>query len=179
MRWRTSSTLSRRAGQTLRPIKQIAMTHTLAISLLLAPFLVACSSPPKQTSPKEKYAVDYTVGSKVQLSGVAAEAAVKDTYSKSKGASNTPLDKEMRLLRAPMPRMPDQAIRAGLSDHVIVDILFNEAGEVESVVPKSYEYPVLLEAVLSVARAWKIDPPVEAGRRVKTTVRQSFRFEVQ
>lgn len=85
----------------------------------------------------------------------------------------------MRLLRAPMPRMPDEAVRADLSDHVTVDILFNEAGDVESVVPKSFQYPVLLEAVLAVARNWKIEPPVEAGRRVKTKVRQSFRFEVQ
>ena len=175
MQRRTSLVLARRAGQTLRPTGQITMTHTLAISLILAPFLVACSSPPKQ-----KYAVDYTVGSQVQLSGVAAKAAlINDGLVKPTRVSENSLDKEMRLLRAPMPSMPDQAIRADLSDHVIVDILFNEAGDVESVVPKSYQYPVLLEAVLSVARTWKIDPPVEAGRRVKTTVRQAFRFEVQ
>ena len=89
------------------------------------------------------------------------------------------MNKEMRLLRAPMPRMPDEAVRADLGDHVTVDILFNEAGDVESVVPRSFQYPVLLEAVLAVARNWKIEPPVEAGRRVKTRVRQSFRFEVQ
>lgn len=141
----------------------------------LAPILVACSSPPKQ-----RYAVDYTVGSKVQLSRVAAEAAlIKDGSVKPTLEPGNSLNKEMRLLRAPMPRMPDEAIRADLSDHVTVDILFNEAGDVESVVPKSFQYPVLLEAVLAVARSWKIEPPVEAGKRVKTKVRQSFRFEVQ
>ena len=152
------------------------MTHTLAISLFLVPILVACSSPPKP-----KYTVDYTVGSEVQLSGAAAEAALKkrDELMKPTRAPGNSLDKEMRLLRAPMPRMPDEAIEADLRDHVVVDILFNEAGDVESVVPKSYKYPVLLEAVLAVARKWKIEPPVEAGRRVKTTVRQSFQFEVE
>ncbi|MBL4952214.1 TonB family protein [Neobacillus sp. YIM B02564] len=75
--------------------------------------------------------------------------------------------------------MPDEAIEAGLRDYVTVDILFNEAGDVDSVVPRSYKHPVLLEAVLAVARNWKIEPPIEAGRRVKTTVRQSFQFEVE
>ena len=167
--------IARHFCQRLRPAPQITMTHTLAISLLLAPFLVACSTPQKQ-----KYAVDYTVGSEVQLSGVVAEATlIKDGLVKPTRAPGNSLDKEMRLLRAPMPHMPDEAIRADLRDHVIVDILFNEAGDVESVVPKSYKYPVLLNAVLAVARDWKIEPPVEAGRRVKTTVRQAFRFEVE
>lgn len=147
------------------------MTHTLAISLLFASVLVACSSPPQQT---------YGVGSEVELSGVAAEATlIKNGLVKPTWAPGNSLDKEMRLLRAPMPRMPDEAIRAYLRDHVIVDILFNEAREVESVVPKNYKYPVLLDAVLAVARDWKIEPPIEAGRRVKTTVRQAFRFELQ
>ena len=151
------------------------MTHTLALVLLLAPILMACSSPRKQ-----EYAVDYTVGSKAQLSGVAAEAAlIRDGLVMPAQAPKNPLDKEMRLLRAPMPHMPDEAIRADLRDHVIVDILFNEAGDVESVVPKSYKHPVLLNAVLAVARDWKIASPVEAGRPVKTTVRQAFRFEVE
>jgi TonB family protein len=167
--------IARHLCQRLRPAPQITMTHTLAVSLFLAPILVACSSPQKQ-----KYAVDYTVGSEVQLSGVAAEATlIKDGLVKPTRAPGDFLDKEMRLLRAPMPHMPDEAIRADLRDHVIVDILFNEAGEVESVVPKSYKYPVLLNAVLAVAHDWKIEPPVEAGRRVKTTVRQAFRFEVE
>jgi TonB family protein len=157
------------------------MTHTLAVSLLLAPILVACSSPLKQKPSKPRYVVDYTVGSEVQLSGVAAEAAVKkqDELMKPTRAPGNSLDKKMRLLRAPMPRMPDEAIEADLKDHVIVDILFNEAGDVESVVPKSYKSDVLLEAVLAAAHKWKIEPPVEAGRRVKTTVRQSFQFEVE
>jgi TonB family protein len=157
------------------------MTHTLAISLLLVPILVACSSSPKPKPPKPRYAVDYTVGSEVQLSGVAAEAALKkqDELMQPTRAPEDSPDRKMRLLRAPMPRMPDEAIEADLRDHVIVDILFNEVGDVESVVPKSYKYPVLLDAVLAVARKWKIEPPIEAGTRVKTTVRQSFRFEVQ
>ena len=173
MQWRTSFALVRRAGLTLLPTGQIIMTYTLAISLLLAPILMACSSPQKQ-----RYAVDYTVGSKAQLSGVAAEAALIKDVTPTLAPGN-PLDKEMRLLRAPMPRMPDEAIRADLSDHVTVDILFNEAGDVESVVPKSYRHPVLRDAVLAVARNWKIEPPVKDGRRVKTKVQQSFRFEVQ
>jgi TonB family protein len=147
------------------------MTHTLAISLLLAPILLACSSPPQQS---------YRVGSEVQLSGVAAEAALlRNVDVKPKRVPASPSDKEMRLLRAPMPSMPTQAINADLSDLVTVNISFNETGDVESVVPKVYKYPVLLEAVLAVVRDWKIEPPVEAGRRVKTTVQQSFRFEVQ
>lgn len=171
MQWRTSFALARRAGQTLRPTGQITMTHTLTISLLLASILVACSSPQQQT---------YNVGSEVQLSGVAAEATlIKNGLVKPTRAPGNSLEKEMRLLRAPMPRMPDEAIRTDLRDNVIVDIRFNEAGDVESVVPRSYKYPVLLNAVLAVARDWKIEPPVEAGRRVKTTVRQAFRFEVQ
>lgn len=175
MQRRTSFALVRRAGLTLRPTGQITMTYTLAISLLLAPILMACSSPQKQ-----RYAVDYTVGSKAQLSGVAAEAAlIKDVSVKPTLEPGNPVDKEMRLLRAPMPRMPDQAIRADLSDHVTVDILFNEAGDVETVVPKSYRHPVLRDAVLAVARNWKIEPPVKAGKRVKIKVQQSFRFEVQ
>jgi hypothetical protein len=122
------------------------MTHTLAISLLLAPILVACSSPEKQR---------YDVGSEVQLSGVAAEATlIKDGLVKPTRAPGNSLDKEMRLLRAPMPSMPDEAIRADLRDHVIVDMLFNEAGDVESVVPKSYKHPVLLIPIPSLTNAW-------------------------
>ena len=60
-----------------------------------------------------------------------------------------------------------------------LSILFNEEGNVESIVPEKYKYLVLVEAVLAVVRDWKIEPPVEAGRRVKTTVQQSFQFEVQ
>lgn len=157
------------------------MTHNLAIGLLLAPILVACNSPLKSTPQKPVYVVDYKVGSEVLLSSVAAEAAVKkqDELKEATRAPATSIDKRMRLLRAPMPRMPDEAIEAGLRDYVTVDILFNEAGDVDSVVPRSYKHPVLLEAVLAVARNWKIEPPIEAGRRVKTTVRQAFQFEVE
>lgn len=91
-------------------------------------------------------------------------------------APKNPLDKAMRLLRAPMPHMPDEAIRADLRDQVIVDILFNEAGDVESVVPKSDKHTVLPNAALAVARDRKIESAVEAGKPVKITVRQAFRF---
>lgn len=144
------------------------MIYTLAISLLLAPILLACSSPPQQ---------DYRIGSKVYRSGTAAEAALTDV--KPKEASEISSNKKIRLLRAPMPSMPIEAINADLSDTVTVNVLFNEAGEVESVVPKTYRHPVLLEAVLAVVRQWKIEPSVEAGRAVKTSVQQSFQFEVQ
>ena len=144
------------------------MTRNIAISLLLASILIACSSPPKQS---------YRIGSKVYQSEGAAEAALTD--GKPKKVSGTLSDQEIRLLRAPMPSMPTEAIRADLSDLVTVDVLFNEEGDVESIVPKNYRYPVLLEAVLAVVRNWKIEPSVEAGRRVKTTAQQSFQFEVQ
>jgi TonB family protein len=144
------------------------MNPTLAVSLLLAPMLMACSSPPLQ---------DYRIGLEVYTSAVAAEASL--TAVKPKKGSGALSDQEIRLLRAPMPRMPEWAIRNGISDLVTVSILFNEEGNVESIVPKKYKYPVLLEAVLAVVRDWKIDPPVEAGRRVKTTAQQSFQFEVQ
>lgn len=78
-----------------------------------------------------------------------------------------------------MPSMPEWAIRNEISDLVTVSILFNEEGNVESIVPKKYKYPVLFEAVLAVVRDWKIEPPVEAGRPVKTTAQQSFQFQVE
>lgn len=144
------------------------MTRNIAISLLLALILMACSSPPGQT---------YRIGSKVYQSEAAAEAAL--TGGKPKKESGTLEDQEIRLLRAPMPSMPEWAIRNEISDLVTVSILFDEEGNVERIVPKKYKYPVLVEAVLAVVRDWKIEPPVEAGRRVKTTVQQSFQFEVQ
>jgi outer membrane biosynthesis protein TonB len=147
---------------------QITMIHSLATSLLVASILMGCSSPPLQT---------YRIGSKVYQSEAAAEAAL--TGGKPKKVAGTLADQEIRLLRAPMPSMPEWAIRNEISDLVTVSILFNEEGNVESIVPKKYKYPVLLEAVLVVVRDWKIEPPVEAGRRVKTTAQQSFRFEVE
>lgn len=133
---------------------------------------MACSSPLQNG-----YSTEYGIGSEVYRSGVAAEAALTDV--KSRQAPGTTLEKGIRLLRAPMPNMPEEAIDAGLSDLVTVSILFNEQGEVESVAPKTYRYAVLLEAVLAVVSGWKIEPPVENGRPVKTTAWQSFRFEVQ
>ena len=147
---------------------QITMTRNIAIYLLLASILTACSSPPAQT---------YRIGSQVYQSEAAAEAAL--TVGKPKKVSGTLADQEIRLLRAPMPKMPEWAIRNEVSDLVTVSILFNEEGNVESIVPQKYKDPVLLEAVLAVVRDWKIEPPVEAGRRVKTTAQQSFQFEVQ
>ena len=144
------------------------MTRNIAISLLLVSILMACSSPPAQT---------YRIGSTVYQSEAAAEAAL--TGVKPKEVSGTHADQEMRLLRAPMPSMPEWAIRNDISDLVTVSILFNEEGNVESIVPEKYKYPILLEAVLAVVRDWKIEPPVEAGRRVKTTAQQSFQFEVE
>jgi outer membrane biosynthesis protein TonB len=144
------------------------MTRNIAISLLLAFILMACSSPPKQS---------YRIGSKVYQFEGAAEAALTD--GKPKKVSGTLSDQEIRLLRAPMPSMPEWAIRNEVSDLVTVSILFNEEGNVERIVPKKYKHPVLLEAVLVVVRDWKIEPSVKAGRRVKTTAQQSFQFEVQ
>ena len=144
------------------------MNPTLAISLLLVPILMACSSPPQQ---------GYRIGSEVYQSAAAAEAAL--TAVKPKEVSGTLSDQGIRLLRAPMPSMPEWAIRNEISDLVTVSILFNEEGNVESIVPKKFKYAVLLDAVLAVVRDWKIDPPVEAGRRVKTTAQQSFQFEVE
>lgn len=148
------------------------MTRTLAVSILLAPMLAACSSPPQQG-----HSTDYRIGSEIYQSGAAAEAAL--TEANLSRLSGDPADKKVRLLRAPMPVMPKEAINAELTDLVIVDILFNEAGDVESVLPKNYKHRVLLEAVLAVARDWKIEPPVEAGRQIKVRVRQPFRFEIQ
>jgi outer membrane biosynthesis protein TonB len=144
------------------------MNPTLAMSVLLAPMLMACSSPPAQ---------DYRIGSEVYTSAVAAEAAL--TGGKPNKVSGTLADQEIRLLRAPMPSMHEWAVRNAVSDLVTVSILFNEEGNVESIVPRKYKFPELLEAVLAVVRDWKIEPPVEAGRRVKTTAQQSFRFEVE
>lgn len=143
------------------------MTGNIGISLLLAFILVGCSSPPAQT---------YRIGSKVYQSEAAAEAAL--TGGKPRKVSGILADQEIRLLRAPMPSMPEWAIRNEISDLVTVSILFNEEGNVERIVPKKYKYPVLLDAVLAVVRDWKIEPSVEAGRRVKTTAQQSFQFEV-
>lgn len=147
------------------------MTHNLAISLLLVSMLAACTSPTQQG-----YRVDYRIGSEVYRSKVAAEAAHTDVRPKE--TPQPPPDEKVRLLRAPMPGMPTEAIDAGLSDIVTVKILFDEAGDVESAVPISYKYPVLLDTVLAAVRKWKIDPSIEAGKRVKTMVQQSFRFEV-
>jgi outer membrane biosynthesis protein TonB len=77
-----------------------------------------------------------------------------------------------------MPSMPAWTIRYEISNLVTVSILFNEEGNVESIVPEKFKYPVLLEAVFAVVRDWKNEPFVEAGRRVKTTAQQSFQFEV-
>jgi outer membrane biosynthesis protein TonB len=143
------------------------MTRNIAIAFLLASILIACSSPPKQS---------YRIGSTVYQSETAAEAAL--TGGKPKEVSGTVSGQEIRLLRAPMPSMPDWAIRNEISDLVTVSILFNEEGNVESIVPKKYKHPVLLEAVLAVVSDWKIEPSVEAGKRVKTTAQQSFQFEV-
>ena len=53
------------------------MTHNLAIGFLPAPVLVACNSPLKPKSQKPIFVVDYTVGSEIQLFGVAAETAAR------------------------------------------------------------------------------------------------------
>jgi outer membrane biosynthesis protein TonB len=143
------------------------MTCNRDIPLLFASILMACSSPAKQS---------YRIGSHVSQSEDAAEAAL--TGGKPRKVSGTLADQEIRLLCAPMPSMPEWAIRNEISDLVTVSILFNEEGNVESIVPKKYKYPVLLEAVLAVVRDWKIEPPAEARRRVKTTAQQSFQFEV-
>lgn len=144
------------------------MTHSIAISLLIASTLMACSTPPQQS---------YRIGSKIYRSDIAAEAAL--TQAESKLAPAPPSEEQVRLLRAPMPRMPMEAINADLDDLVTVSIVFNEAGDVETVVPKSYRHQILLDAVLAVVPNWKIEPSVKDGRRIKTTVQQSFQFEAQ
>jgi outer membrane biosynthesis protein TonB len=144
------------------------MLHNLATSVFVASILMGCSSPPQQS---------YTIGSKVYQTETAAEAALTDAGSRQVSDNSSP--KKIRFLRAPMPRMPAEAFRADLNDRVTVDILFNEAGEVERVVPKNYKHPMFLEAVLAVVRDWKIEPSVEAGKRVKTMAEQSFEFKLE
>lgn len=160
--------IARHPCQTSSLAPKITRTRALAISILLAPMLIACSSPPQQ---------GYRIGSEVYQSAVDAEVAL--TNGEPREVFGAPSDQKIRLLRAPMPIMPTVAISADLDDLVTVRILFNEAGDVENVVPGTYKHPVLLEAVLTVVRDWKIEPHVEAGRRVKTTVMQSFRFELE
>jgi TonB family protein len=149
-------------------MEQNTMIHSVATSFFIAFILMGCSSPPQQT---------YSIGSKVYQTETAAEAALTDAGSRQ--VSDTSSHSKIRLLRAPMPRMPAEAFRADLNDRVTVSILFNEAGDVERVVPKIYEHPMFLEAVLAVVRDWKIEPSVNGGKRVKTTAEQTFEFKLE
>ena len=59
---------------------------------------------------------------------------------------------------------------------VVVDISFNELGNVEDVAVVSSSKDSLLQAVLRVVQLWKFAPVTQDGKPQKITARQSFAF---
>jgi TonB family protein len=86
-------------------------------------------------------------------------------------------DAPVQLLRSPQPVMPRKDIAERVSGRVVVDILFGEAGTVEDTrIIESWK-DSLSQAVVAAVSQWVIAPATKAGKPVKVTARQSFKFE--
>ena len=115
----------------------------------------------------------YQVDGSNPLSRRSAEHVLASSVAASSAGK---YDKPVTVLRAPQPVMPLEDTMQGVVGNVVVDISFNELGNVDDVAVVSSSKDSLLEAVLRVVRLWQIAPVTRDGAPQKITARQSFAF---
>lgn len=145
------------------------MRHLLVTSLVV--WLLCGCADPRST---------FSVGSSEGLSAADAESLqVENTNALRITYAGARLDQPLRLLKAPQPPMPRQAISQNIEGEVKVAIRFNELGGVEGVKVLSSSHEILAAAVVSTVSAWQIAPVTAGGRPAKATVQQSFKFLIK
>jgi TonB family protein len=138
---------------------------------IVATLLSGCSTDGMSGSYND-YSVYQVDGSKV-VNRRTAELVLASSVAASSAGK---YDKPVTVLRAPQPVMPLEDTMQGVVGNVVVDISFNELGNVQDVAVVSSSKDSLLEAVLRVVRLWQIAPVTQDGKPQKITARQSFAF---
>ena len=82
-----------------------------------------------------------------------------------------------RVIEAPPPRYPPDAVRGGFAGTSVLIVSISETGQVTDVqVGQSAGHPALDAAAIEAARSWKFAPAIENGRTVAARVRMPVDF---
>lgn len=145
----------------------------LAAPLILAlVFIGGCAD-----KPTSRHYSTYGIGTPSNLR--AAEAAQAYMSAANPLLEQRRSDKPVRLIRAPQPVMPPQAIDDRIEGEVKIRIIFDETGKVGTVEVVESPHQLLTQAVLQAVKQWAITPATVNGKPEKTVVRQAFVFKAE
>ena len=150
---------------------------TVLAFLLIGLIFAGCASQRQESRYYDTYQVKGLSG---EFDGESAERALIAAVNSGASTESGPrFDQAAKLVRAPLPIMSKRDIDERTFGTVVVDIRFNEQGEVEQTTIIRSTKDSLSTAVLAAVSTWQIVPLMRDGRTRKLIVRQSFEFKTR
>ncbi len=89
---------------------------------------------------------------------------------------HTRFDKQPVIKSSSKPILPDQFRNRSFKGMVSVDLVLDESGKVISATIQKSTHPELEEPTIKAAKAWRFQPAVVDGKKVKAKLRVPFKF---
>jgi TonB family protein len=153
------------------PIMQTSAAAILCAFLFTATAQITESAPPP--SPASKRPADAAQRDSVAQK---AQSGVRDTALKTVADSLPPIDSMPRLLEFVKAQYPADLVRKGVEGQVVLDLVVDTAGRVDSVAVVRGFNPVLDSCAAVAAKQFRFRPAIAAGAPVPVLMEYAYRF---